>query len=431
MRLFATVLFLVLTAAPSWAQSVEGSVRVRLFEQANPSRATVTAEGGPLRVQAGQALLGTLRTGESATVERDRDRVTVRFGGEIETVDAVRFVPQQGAYFRLRTERRDRAYHGALRVSPDARSRGTIRLINRVPLEYYVASVVPSEYPFPEIEGVKAQAVLVRTYALKARDKFGDYDLVDHVGSQVYRGIESETPVSRRAAEATHGEVLTHRGALVEAVYSSSSGGHTADNESIWNGRPLAYLRGRPDPYDRSAPDHEWTTQVGRSELLRALSRHFGGNVTGIEIAEKSREGRVRTVRLLGSQPQVVQANALRLAVNRTFGSRLLRSTFFSMQLRGNRYYFRGRGFGHGVGMSQHGAREQARQGHSHRDILAFYFTDTRLERRDIALSEPLYADAPRPTQPINPIPSRPAAEPSVRPASSATSRARANRTGW
>ena len=116
--------------------------------------------------------------------------------------------------------------------------------------------------------------MLVRTYALKSRGKYGDYDLVDHVGSQVYRGIESETPIARRAADETQGQVLTHRGDLIEAVYSSSSGGHTADNDAIWNGRPLPSLRGRQDPYDRGAPDHEWTTSVDRRELHRALSNH-------------------------------------------------------------------------------------------------------------------------------------------------------------
>ena len=430
MRPLVTLLLCLLTVAPVAAQSVEGSVRVRLFERSTPSRATVTAERGPLQVRAGRAALGTLRPGESATVERAGGQVAVRFGRTVETAEAVRFVPQPGAQFRLVTERRDRAYHGALAVSPDARNRRTIRLVNEVPLKDYVASVVPSEYPFPETEGVKAQAVLVRTYALKSRGKYGDYDLVDHVGSQVYNGIESETPTSRRAAEATQGEVLTHRGGLIEAVYSSSSGGHTADNDAIWNGRPLPYLRGRQDPWDRDAPDHEWTTEVGKRELHGTLSRHFDTVVTGIEIAEKSREGRVRTVRLLGPRPQMVRANAVRLAVNQALGSRVLRSTFFSMQLRGDRYHFRGRGFGHGVGMSQYGAREQARQGHSHRDILAFYFTDTRLERRDVTLAAPLYAEAPR-TPALAPIPTRPVAAPPERPAASAQSRARANRTGW
>lgn len=423
------LLLLLLTTAAAVAQAPDGTVRVRLFDSASPARATVVAESGPLHVLAGTRRLGAVAPGQSATVERVRDGVAVRFGAVAETAPAVRFEPERGAHLRLRTERRNRAYRGALNVDADGASRSALRLINTVALPDYVASVIPSEYPFPEIEGVKAQAVLVRTYALKSRGKYGDYDVVDHVGSQVYHGLENETPIARRAAEETRGEVLTHGGALIEAVYSSSSGGHTADNDAIWNGRPLPYLRGRRDPYDRAAPDHEWTTNVRRAELHRALGRHFGGTVTGVEVGERTREGRVRTLRLIGSPSRTVPANDVRLAVNRAFGSRLMRSTFFSMQARGEHYHFRGRGFGHGVGMSQHGAREQARQGHGHHDILAFYFADTRIERLDLPTSAPLFADR-RPVT-VTPLPARPAAERPLPPAATAPSRARPARVGW
>ncbi len=425
MRAFATSLFLAALLFGA-AQAQEATVRVRLLEQKAPGTVTVSAEGGPVQVRVGDAFLGTLTPGNAATVETSRGAVTVRFLSTIETVPAVTFAPLRGSHLRLRAGSIDRGYHGTLTVSSDGRSaRSPLRLVNTVELEDYVASVVSSEYPFEEIEGVKAQAVLARTYALKARGKGESYDLVDHVGSQVYRGIGSETPVARRAAEATQGEILTYRGGLIEAVYSSSSGGHTADNESIWDGRPLPYLRGRDDPVDGAAPDHRWTTEVERDRLLRALSRSFGTTVTGLEIAEKSREGRVRTFRLLGPRPRTVAANAVRLAVNTAFGSRLMRSTFLSIRRSGDRYVFEGRGFGHGVGMSQYGAREQARQGYSYRDILAFYFDSTRLAQHDaVGTDAPAYAETRPRSVPVEPIPVRPTA--AERSASAPTIR-----TGW
>jgi stage II sporulation protein D len=423
MRAFATALLFFFAASSTAAVAQDASVRVRLLEREAPSTVAVTAERGPLQMRVGPALLGTLPPGQSATVEVSGGNITVRFGATVETVERVTFVPRAGAHVRLRAGTTDRAYHGALRVSRDDR-RGRLMLINTVGLEDYVASVVASEYPFREIEGIKAQAVLARTYALKSRGKYGNYDSVDHVGSQVYRGIGSETPYARRAAEATHGEILTYRGAPIEAVYSSSSGGHTADNDAVWNGRPLPYLRGRQDPFDRAAPDHEWTTTVGRAELLRVLSRRYDTNVTGMTIAETSREGRVRSIRLLGARPRTVQANEVRLALNSAFGPRLLRSTFFSLHARGDRYEFRGRGFGHGVGMSQHGAREQARQGYSYRDILAYYFDGTRLAQHDLAGPElPAYAERQR-TVPVEPIPVRPTSTEQTYPA-------RPMRVGW
>ena len=431
MRLVATLVLLTVFCLDATAQST--TVRVRLLEERAPTTASVSAVDGPLQVRVGPALLGTLTPGNAATVESSNGAITVRFLSVIETVPAVSFVPLRGTHLRLRAGAPrgvDRTYHGSLMVTADGPGRrAPLRLVNTVELADYVASVVSSEYPFEEIEGVKAQAVLARTYALKARGKYDGYDLVDHVGSQVYRGIGSETPAARRAAEATRGEVLTYRGELAEAVYSSSSGGHTADNESIWDGAPLPYLRGRHDPFDHAAPDHTWRTEVDRTRLLRALSNRFGMTVTGLEVAETSREGRVRSFRLLGNRPRVVQANAVRLAINGALGSRLMRSTFVTVHQRGNQYVFEGRGFGHGVGMSQYGAREQARQGYGYRDILAFYFDGTRLGPFTAASTPPAYADTSRPvprprSAPVEPIPVRPAV--SERPASAPTIR-----TGW
>ena len=423
MRAFVPALAFLLAAMSPQALAQETTVRVRLLERQAPATVAVSAADGSVQMRVRDALLATLMPGQAATVETDGGRVTVRFLSTIETVEDVRFVPSTGAHLRLRAGSVDRTYHGTLSAAPDSRP-SRLRLVNTVGLEDYVASVVSSEYPFEEIEGVKAQAVLARTYALKARGKYGDYDLVDHVGSQVYRGLGSETPHARRAAEATRGEILSYRGDLIEAVYSSSSGGHTADNESVWRGQPLPYLRGRSDPFDRAAPDHEWTTTVDRAQLLRALTRRYDTRVTGFAIAETSPEGRVRSIRLLGPREQTVPANDVRLALNDALGPRAVRSTFFTVDRRGDRYVFEGRGFGHGVGMSQYGAREQARQGYSYRDILAFYFDGTRLAQYDGAAPEPPAYAARTRTPSVEPIPVRPAS-------SERSSPAPPRRIGW
>src|SRR5690606_29870346 len=113
----------------------------------------------------------------------------------------------------------------------------------------------------------KALAVAVRTYTLRSRGKFGDaYDHVDHVLSQVYRGADGLDPIALAAARETAGEVLTHRNELIEAVYFASSGGHTADNEFVWDADARPYLRGIPDPFD-AHPDRNWRTEISRDDL--------------------------------------------------------------------------------------------------------------------------------------------------------------------
>ena len=122
-------------------------------------------------------------------------------------------------------------------------------LINELDLEQYLRGVVPAEMgprAFPEIEALKAQAVAARTYAmahLGEHDAQG-YDLCATTQCQVYKGVEVEDPLSDRAVSETAGEVLTWRGALVDARYHSTCGGHTEDAVVSFPGLEAPYLRG-------------------------------------------------------------------------------------------------------------------------------------------------------------------------------------------
>ena len=413
-RRAAVALLLLVASLPARAQPRDAIVRVHVLGRTAAQRVTLRAEAVPLSLYADRSgvPLATLQPGQSATVEREGDRLRLLAPMTSRIASAVEAVPSGQQTLGVTAGSERRRYHGALSVEAD-RSRRALRLVNYVPVESYVAGVVASEYPFTEIEGTKAQAVLARTYALRARNASAPFDVTDDTGSQVYRGADAETAVSRAAAEATRGEVLTYYGALAEATYYSCSGGHTADNESVWNGLPVPYLRGRPDPYDAACPDNRWTTSADASGVLRALGRRFGGAVTGFEVLERSPEGRVTRIRLLGSG-RVVSGNEFRSAVNAAFGARTVRSTLFTASRSGGRYTFEGRGFGHGVGMSQYGAAGQARQGRSYRDILAFYFAGTDVQPLFDGSVTPPVASAPE--RPVRYASTEPPSTPRVRP---------------
>jgi stage II sporulation protein D len=201
----------------------------------------------------------------------------------------------------------------------------------------------------------------------------------------VYRGAGSVTQVARIAAEDTRGEVLTWRGEPIEAVYSSSSGGHTASNEDVWSSAPFPYLRGRKDPWDRAAPHHEWSWSVDRDRLHRMIRERFDVDPRSLDVGERSRDGRAAEVRIDArrGEDRSIPAGAFRSAVVGAFGGESLRSTFFEIRRSSDRYVFEGRGYGHGVGLSQWGAHGMAGAGKSYREILSFYYTDVRLERRE------------------------------------------------
>ncbi|RMF61163.1 MAG: SpoIID/LytB domain-containing protein [Bacteroidetes bacterium] len=410
----ATALCALLLALALPARADDDLLRIRLFDRENPKALTISSEDG-LLLYAGDATEPMQHLGRNASV-----RISVRGTELFVEVDDLRLhatslrVRPDGANPMTLTattagdETVTRRYPGTLTLTPGPD--GSLVVVNHVDVETYVAAVVAREYGFDDLEGAKAMAVLIRTYALRALGKFGaDYDHVDHTLSQVYQGLDRISEVAREAARQTAGEILTYRGEPVEAVYFASSGGHTADNETVWEAAPRPYLRGKRDPYDRS-PHASWQFRANRSELLAALSDAFGQRVEGFLIEERSRDGRVRTITLLGSPERTVTGNAFRLAVLKRFGPTSLKSTLFDARVQGNQYVFDGRGFGHGVGLSQWGAHEMARQGHDYRDILAFYYTDVQIQRNaDYAAllarrdTPPALADAmPRPETPVS-----------------------------
>lgn len=131
-------------------------------------------------------------------------------------------------------------------------SSGALAGINELPIEEYLYGVVPRELPpvpYGELEAQKSQAIAARTYALSNMGKRGNdgYDLLPTTSDQVYGGFEAEHPISNDAVDGTRGIVATYEGKLITAVFNSTSGGFSANNEDVWNSDPVPYLRGVPD----------------------------------------------------------------------------------------------------------------------------------------------------------------------------------------
>ncbi|MDJ1174439.1 SpoIID/LytB domain-containing protein [Roseofilum capinflatum] len=277
----------------------------------------------------------------------------------------------------------DRWYRGRLLIMPTDEG---ITAINYVDIEHYLYSVVGGEMiPSWPLEALKAQAVSARSYALYHRERTADkiYDVGNDTFWQVYGGVEDEYVSTQQAVDATQGQILAYDGSIIEAVFHSSSGGHTENVEDIWS-EPRPYLRAVPD-YDQQAPVYQWTevfSLADISELIEGV-----GNVLSIAPQEKTPQGRVRTLKVTGDQGEKMITGAqLRKALS-------LRSTLFTIQplttgdkaTGGASFQVQGRGFGHGLGMSQYGAYAMASQGSTYQDILRHYYTDAYLARVRVA----------------------------------------------
>lgn len=187
-----------------------------------------------------------------------------------------------------------RAYRGALQLRPEG---GSLMALNLIPLELYLPSVVGSEMParWPAA-ALEAQAVAARTYALAQLRPAAPYDLKATVASQAYLGVEAETDSTRAAVAATRALVLRHGGALIDAVFHSSSGGSTENSGELWN-RQMPYLVSVPDR-DELSPWREWTLRFEPEQLRRAFRETDG--VNRIEVLAASTSGRVRRARVIG-----------------------------------------------------------------------------------------------------------------------------------
>lgn len=287
-------------------------------------------------------------------------------------------------------------------------SRAGMTLVNDVPMRTYLEGIaeVPARWP---MEALKAQAVAARTYAwwVIATSSYPGYDICSTVACQVFHGrAPVEAPSGDRWARAvaeTEGQVLTWRGAPILARYSSSSGGATRDNAHAFPGQgSYPYLRPVDDPFDRVSPWHRWEVRFGRDELDAILAEHptFAPAVPvdGYEyLPTDGRQGdRVRLASRTG-RVVVAPASDLRFAVSdiapRLFPDRFppraglrrlpatIPSSRFGFRVTADEVVVAGRGFGHGVGMSQWGAMGRAQAGHRHDDILAAYYGGLRPQR--------------------------------------------------
>jgi stage II sporulation protein D len=137
-------------------------------------------------------------------------------------------------------------YRGIVEVRRGDEALTVVDVLN---LDDYLKGVVPNELSpqaFPQIEALKAQAVAARTYALKNRAQFQakGYDVCATAACQVYKGKSTESPLSDRAVDETRGLTATYQGAPIEALYTSTCGGHTEDGENIFDGETFPYLHG-------------------------------------------------------------------------------------------------------------------------------------------------------------------------------------------
>ncbi|MBE8999466.1 SpoIID/LytB domain-containing protein [Nostoc sp. LEGE 12447] len=312
-----------------------------------------------------------------------------------------------------------RLYSGQMNLQPNAY--GTYTLVNQVPLETYLRGVVPYEIGTDAPKAaLEAQAILARTYALRNLRRFAadNYQLCADTHCQVYYGLNGAAAKTDQAIASTRGKVVTYKNELVDALYSSTTGGVTASFSDIWNGDNRPYLRPVLDAatnfwnlskqsladeknfhkfiniqqgFNESKWDaFRWRRETRLEDIIKDLQKFLQ--------VKNSPHAKFKTIQAMAVVKRSESGRILELAVKTDKSTFILHkdevrsafaaptSTFFYLEplnkgkpeLWG--YAFIGGGLGHGVGLSQTGAQNLAKLGWSSPKILQFYYPGTQIQ---------------------------------------------------
>jgi stage II sporulation protein D len=389
---------------------------------------TTPVESAALEPRRGYRLLAD---GETITLSRDAGpRLVVTRSGpswRVNDLDVRGRVlvleSPQGGYSKLG----DTQYRGALWLHPQGAAQFVV--VNHVDIESYLGGVLAKElYAYWSLETYRALAVAARTFALYHKEHFGlthDYDLGDNQASQMYGGLTGESDMSRRAVEGTRGVVLTYgkpgREQLFMAQYSACNGGTVNGAYVIREAERIPPLEGGQADNDGQGCKHwRWDpVRISKADVFRAV-RASGypqaaglANVKEIRVAKETPYGRMVWLDVLDSAGKAIRLRAedLRLVLLRS-GPPAAKA-LYSMNCRirevppppgpaargasaggasagaptggasgGAFEFYDGKGFGHGVGLSQWGAEDKALRGLNARQILEFYYPGATLIRK-------------------------------------------------
>lgn len=319
----------------------------------------------------------------------------------------VRIKPADGKLTVKSLERGDGApsYDGVIELRSTAEG---IVIINELPVESYLCGVVPSEMPSSyELEALKAQAVCARSYAYRQMEDYGYPEYEAHVNDstdyQVYNN-SGQAESSSKAVQETAGQAVMYNGKIATTYYYSTSSGKTTTMEA-WGTEPnesngylcSAEVRGDDGDYEKDLPWYRWTVSVSAETLSNLIGLNTGkdiGTLNSIKITKRGPGDVALVMKVKGDKGSVTvkTENKIRKALggseykikrqdgSETDGRDLLPSAFFTIEKKGDKFVIEGGGFGHGIGMSQTGANEMAKQGKDYIDILTLFYKDISVE---------------------------------------------------
>lgn len=262
----------------------------------------------------------------------------------------------------------DYRYKGDILITADGNS---LNIINILDIDDYLVGVLRAEVGgLYDPEFLKSMAIISRTYTLRNLGKNiqDGFDLTDQVDCQVYMGMNYYEKKIVDAVKSTTNEViLDSLDHYIDALFHSNSGGKTSRASYAWS-RDLDYCQEVEDSFSMCGKHYRWTIEIPKNEWYKFLLTRYD-TVPKIEYIEDTIMERKK---YLVPEDSVFMMRDLRSYFK-------LKSSLFNIYEKDYLIVFEGRGYGHGVGMSQEGAYEMSLQGHSYEDIILFYYQNVKI----------------------------------------------------
>jgi stage II sporulation protein D len=287
--------------------------------------------------------------------------------------------PQKNTHLKFSSKTfvyKTRKYRGELLLL--STENNSVLLVNKVHLEDYLLSVVPSEMPASwHIEALKAQAVCARSYAVNAilQNSNKPFHLRDDVYDQAYYGMAKEHENSTKAVKETEDIIILYNDKPASAFYHSNSGGMTEEAENIW-GMKIPYTHSVVSNFDYFATNFAWEYPISFTTLNSAFSTYPVGDIQDITIQKVTNAGRVVSLDIQGTKKTISLRGT---EFRKLLGYEKVRSLKYYVRKTETGFTINGYGYGHGVGLSQWGSYGMAKTNYNYMQILNHYYKDIEL----------------------------------------------------
>ncbi|MBQ9312162.1 MAG: SpoIID/LytB domain-containing protein [Bacteroidales bacterium] len=351
------------------ADTVE-NVRVRLYAESNINEVTLSSSFGDYSVNNQK-----IKKQDKVKVSISNSKLLLKINEEvIGSYDTVNLVSEDlKCFFQISpSNNKARRYDNNLEITL-SKDKKSLMIINVVSQDNYIAGVVQSEAggASDNVEFFKVQAICCRNYMMRNinKHKKDGYNLCDCVNCQVYFSRANKQQVIEGAAKSTGEVIVDNNGNIIETLFHSNSGGQTMDAKDVWT-NDISYLKSVVDSFSIGQPNYIWEKEIKEKEWLNYFKEK------GVDIKNYNNKQEL----LNFSQDEGRKIKIFNIPLTQIRKDFKLKSTYFTVVPWGSNVKLKGKGYGHGVGMSQEGAAKMCEDGYEYWQVIEHYYTGVKIK---------------------------------------------------